>query len=196
MAPRLFAIVLAAGRAERFGAIKQLQEYSGQALVVRAVRNAETLFGERTVLVTGNAGTDVHAACAPLDGFLVHNSEFTMGMASSIASGVAAVAHCADAVMILLADQPLIGTRQLTALRDKWLENPQLAAASSYEGRSAVPAIFPQQDFAALMALQGDQGARSILQPYGDNLPTIDMPEAAIDIDRPEDLRRLPTDDA
>lgn len=191
MAPRLFAIVLAAGRAERFGAVKQLQQFNGQTLVSRSVRSAAKLCGHRTVLVTGNAGIEVHAACAPLDGFLVHNSEYRDGMASSIACGVAAVAQCADAVMILLADQPLVGIRQLTALRDKWLENPGKAAASRYHGRLAVPAIFPKRDFAALLALTGDQGARSVLLQYGDKLPAVDLPEAAFDIDRPDDLQRL-----
>lgn len=190
-APQLFAIVLAAGRAERFAAVKQLQHYEGQALVSRAVRSAADLCGRRTVLVTGCAGREVHAACAPLDGFLVHNSEYLDGMASSITCGVAAVAHCADAVMILLADQPLVGIRQLTALRDKWLEDPRQAAASRYRGRLAVPAIFPRRDFARLQALAGDQGARSVLQQYGDSLPAVDLPEAAFDIDTPDDLKRL-----
>lgn len=192
----LFAIVLAAGRASRFGEPKQLQELDGQSLVARAMRCAEQVCGERTVLVTGHAGGEVHNACAPLQGFLVHNNAFASGMASSIRSGVDAVGACADGVLILLADQPLVTATELERLRDLWLEQPARPAACRYAGRAAVPAIFPRSDFAALMSLQGDRGAQALLRAYGDELPQLDVPEAAVDIDEPLDLENVRKDKA
>ena len=117
---RLYVIVLAAGMASRFGSTKQLADYEGEPLVRRAVRLAESVCAERTVLVTGNDWQRVHNACAPLQGFLVRNEEYASGMGSSISRGVKAVAGVADAVLVLLADQPLITTQYLQDLIGQW----------------------------------------------------------------------------
>jgi CTP:molybdopterin cytidylyltransferase MocA len=54
-----------------------------------------------------------------------------------------------------------------------------------------VPAIFPKAKYDDLMALQGDRGAKHILKTVDSELQTLSLAEAAIDIDRPEDLEAL-----
>ena len=78
---RLFAVVLAAGASTRFGATKQLADYRGEILVYRAVRLAEAVCAELSVLVIGSDWQRVHDASAPLEGFLVRNDAFATGMA-------------------------------------------------------------------------------------------------------------------
>jgi molybdenum cofactor cytidylyltransferase len=189
---QLFAIVLAAGRSSRFGSVKQLARFQGMPLVARALREVEAVCGERTVLVTGNQGADVYSACAPLKGFRVHNVEFAAGLASSIACGVAAVSHVADAVMLTLADQPLVDRRHLAALAVSLVAEPTQIVATGYAGKSGVPAIFPCSTFEELRGLQGDQGARAVLLDAGDKLRVINCEAAAADIDVPADLSKLP----
>ncbi len=194
--PALFAIVLAAGAARRFGDVKQLALYRGTALVVHAVRAAEAACGTRTLLVTGHAGEAVRAACAPLAGFFVHNEAHAEGMGGSIACGTAAVAGAADGVLLMLADQPLVGREHLRRLAAYWRAAPGRAVGSRYAGVAGVPAIFPASDFAALRALRGDVGARAVLAAHGATLATVDCPAAATDVDRPADLAALTRDDA
>jgi molybdenum cofactor cytidylyltransferase len=59
-----------------------------------------------------------------------------------------------------------------------------------YDGHAGVPALFPRTFFADLMALDGDSGAKAMLQSLNDKV-TVPMPEAAIDIDTIEDLESL-----
>ena len=120
----VFALVLAAGESSRFGSTKQLAEYDGATLVGRTVRLAEDVCGERTVLVVGNDWKRVLAACGPLRGFFVRTDTYQSGMASSIACGVNSIAHGADAVLLLMADQPLVTAEHLRALINEWLEAP------------------------------------------------------------------------
>ncbi len=192
--PRLFALVLAAGLSERFGAVKQLARYRGQPLAARALRIAESVCGNRTVLVTGHHGAAVHAACAPIAGFLVHNSDYRQGLASSIAHGVAALRHAADGVLLLLADQPLIDQQHLTRLAERWSAAPERIVATAYAGKSGVPVIFPQRLFDDLCNLTGDTGAQPLLRRCGSDVVTVHCEAAATDIDRPEDLAKLSTE--
>lgn len=186
--PRLFALVLAAGRSERFGAVKQLAYYRGQPLAAHALRIAESLCSNRTVLVTGHHGAAVHAACAPIAGFRVHNSDFRQGLGSSIARGVAAVRHAADGVLLLLADQPLIDQQHLSRLAARWSDARERVVATAYAGKSGVPVIFPRRLFDDLCKLTGDTGAQALIQRCGSDVLTESCEAAAIDIDQPEDL--------
>ena len=160
-------------------------------MVTRAVRSAEDLCGPRTLLVTGNDWRNVTAACEPVQGFITHNPRYADGMSSSIAHGVRGVCHVADAILLLLADQPLIGIEHLRSLTDAWAASPGSICASAYAGTEGPPVIFPASCFAQLMALQGDRGAKAVIDSSDAPVITIPCEDAAIDIDTPEDLDNI-----
>jgi len=186
-----FAIILAAGESKRFGSTKQLAEYEGAPLVQRAVRLAEAVCGDHSVLVTGNDWQRVLAACGPQRGFFVRNDKYASGMASSIACGVKSVAHCADAVLLLMADQALITEDHLTSLIHAWHKAPRGIVASEYSRVQGPPVIFPVGCFDSLMNLEGDQGARALLNDSACSVTGIQFDAGEVDIDTPEDLARL-----
>jgi len=187
----LYALVLAAGAASRFGSTKQLATYRGQTLVARAVRTAESICGSRTLLVVGNEYHAVTAACLPLRGFFIYNPDFADGIASSIRSGVRCLANQADGILLLLADQPLIDRDHLESLESAWRSAPESIVASAYADTVGPPAIFPRKHFASLTALRGDRGAKSLLEANRDHLKTIAFEKASVDVDVPTDLERL-----
>lgn len=190
----IFALVLAAGESSRFGSTKQLTEYDGEALVARAIRLAEDVCGERTVLIVGNDWKKVLAACRPLRGFFLRNDNYQSGMASSIACGIKSVAQSADAVLLMMADQPLITAEHLNSLIGAWRGSPDDVVISEYSGVQGPPVIFAAQCFDSLMKLEGDQGARSLLSNPMYSVRSLACDEAAIDIDTLEDLAGLARD--
>ncbi|MCB1843662.1 MAG: nucleotidyltransferase family protein, partial [Halioglobus sp.] len=133
-----------------------------------------------------------HAAAAPLRGFLVHNDRYTEGMSTSLAAAINALSDVADAVLLMLADQPLVDRHHLANLRNKWLQQPDRIVASRYGGTLGVPAILPSSQFAGLLALRGDQGARSLIAAAKDMALSVDFEPAAVDIDEPADVARIP----
>jgi molybdenum cofactor cytidylyltransferase len=184
----IFAVVLAAGSSTRFGRTKQLEKFEGVSLAAGAVRKAESVCGELTVLVTGKDWQKVADTCAPLAGYFVINTDYEQGLASSIACGVRAVADSADAILLMLSDLPLVTTEHLTKLVNAWAESPQTIVASAFEDTLGPPIVFPKADFDALMQLSGDRGARPIIDANKERVQAIVCEEAAFDIDRPEDL--------
>ncbi len=187
----IVAVVLAAGESVRFGSPKQLLEFEGESLVGRAVQLAEQVCGDRTVLVVGSAWKKVLAACGPQRGFFVRNDNFESGMAGSIACGVGSVASVADAVLLIMADQPLITAEHLTSLIQAWSKSVDDIILSEYEGVQGPPVIFPAHCFDKLMKLEGDQGARALLSDPVHSVKGLAFDAASIDIDTPEDLANL-----
>jgi CTP:molybdopterin cytidylyltransferase MocA len=187
---RLFAIVLAAGSGRRFGAVKQLAMYEHAPLVARALRLAESVCGPRTVLVAGHEWRAVVAACRPLQGFFTNNTRYTDGMGGSIACGVRSVIGAADAVLIMLADQPLITVRHLERLAAVRAQSGDVAVVTSFAGTDGPPVIFPRRCFAELSRLEGDRGARPVLDREGGRTRRVVFEAAAADVDVPDDLNR------
>lgn len=188
---QLFVIVLAAGTSSRFGATKQLQPWRGAPLVRGAAGLAKHAGGERSLLVVGHRWREVVAACRPLSGFIAVNDAYREGIGTSIRSGVQRVAHVADGILLLLADQPLVTPRHLDCLCARWRESPNAIVASQYAGTLGPPIVFPKEDFEALRALAGDCGARSVVAGAANRVIPVKFEGAAVDIDRPEDLAAL-----
>ncbi len=182
--------VLAAGASTRLGSPKQLVEHAGSPLV-RTVAIACSELGPTGVVLGANASV----VTGTLDGLRVAtipNEGWQEGIASSIRAAVAwAQTTAASALVIALADQPLISHAHLIALRDAWLAGAPIAA-SRYAGAVGPPAIFDRSRWPELAALTGDKGAAALLRD-----PTtvaIDWPDGALDVDTPDDVVRLQTD--
>lgn len=186
----VFAIVLAAGTAKRFGRTKQLEILDGDTLVGRAASIAREVCGIRTVLVVGHDGGPVMDAAGDL-GYLVVNDNYADGIGGSIAAGVRGVAHVADAVLLTLADQPLITAAHLKSLIDAWSGDADEIVATAFADTVGPPVLFPPNAFAALSEISGDVGARSLLADEAFNVKTLHFADAAVDVDTPEDLTRL-----
>lgn len=187
----VFAIVLAAGESARFGSTKQLSNFDGESLVARAIRLAEQVFDDRSVLVLGSDWKSVLTACEPQRGFFVLNEHYQSGMAGSITCGVRSIAQVADGVLLMLADQPLITAEHLNSLLEEWKKTADGIMVSEYLGVQGPPVIFPALCFDELMKLEGDQGARALFRDSRYSVKGLAFDAAAVDIDTPEDLAKL-----
>lgn len=187
----VFAVVLAAGSASRFGATKQLSEFDGAPLVRRAMNLAQDVCVNHSMLVVGHDWLAVSAACQPLPGFLILNDHFAEGIGASISRAVRSLQHAASAVVVLLADQPMITREHVRGLLDAWSGADNAIVATAFAGTVGPPALLPHGCFADLQQITGDQGARELLFDDRFSVTTVEFDDAAIDIDTPQDLDRL-----
>jgi len=187
--PCVFAVVLAAGEAKRFGATKQLVETGGEAMVRRCARLAREACGDRSLLILGHDCEAVRRAADEQCQFHAINEHFADGIGTSIACA-ARVCSQADALLILLADQVHITASHLRALLDAWSGDEDEIVASAYAGTLGPPVLLPRASFPELLRLSGDAGAKSILESGRFNVHSVDCAAAATDIDSVDDLSR------
>jgi molybdenum cofactor cytidylyltransferase len=194
-APRVAAIVLAAGRSTRMGAENKLLADLGGTPMVRRVAEAALASRARPVLVvTGHMAAEVGATLAGLDVALVANPDYATGLASSLKAGIRAVpAGCAGA-LILLGDMPRIAPEHLNRLIDAFIaDNGMVIVAPIRQGKRGNPIIWPSAFFPDLLLLEGDVGARSLLIEHANQVEEIELDTDGIfaDIDTPDDLGRM-----
>jgi molybdenum cofactor cytidylyltransferase len=187
----LYAIVLAAGAATRFGSAKQLVRISGRPLLHNTVSRAVEVAGAATIVVLGAYAAELALLLSHTPASVVINRDWREGIASSIRSGVARLPATCTGVMIVLADQAAVTAQDLQRLVSAWKRQPEYVAAALYSGSTGVPAIFPRARFAELCELRGDTGARMLLHRNPDRVVRVHMDSAALDIDTPEDLLSL-----
>jgi molybdenum cofactor cytidylyltransferase len=184
----LHVLVLAAGGASRFGSPKQLVRVGGQPLLHRAVSQATAVAGHAVTVVLGAYAEQLTPLLKHSPASTIVNRNWQEGLASSLRLGVSRLPGSCEGVLVTLADQACVTTFDLQRLASAWRRQPDWLIAASYNGHTGVPAIFPRWTFAAFGELRGDAGAKSILAHHADRCLRVPMPNAAVDIDRPEDL--------
>ncbi len=193
------AVVLAAGRASRFGAgasdSKVLAMLDGRPLIAHVLACVAGSRVARCVVVTGHAGEAVAQA---LDGFTVtrlHNPDYASGLAQSLRTGIAALPATAAGDIILLADMPLVTSATLDALIDAFEAAPSdtEAVVPVHEGTRGNPVLLGRALFGAVATLRGDEGARRLLVGADRRVIAcaVDDPGIAVDVDTRERLRAL-----
>lgn len=189
----LWTVVLAAGGSSRFGSPKQLLRLRGQVLIRHAADLARAVSPGRVVVVVGAAPFRLRSTLfrARSRVRIVTNPLWRDGMSGSLRRGLRAVPRSASAALLLTVDQPLITKLELRRLIAAWSHRPSRPAAAAYAGRVGIPAILPRRYWLRASRASGDIGARDVLRQPGLQITTVDMPEAAIDVDTHEDLDRL-----
>ncbi len=188
------AVILAAGAATRMGRTKQLLIYRGKSLIEHAVAEAQSAGFDPIVVVVGAEVSAIRDTLAAQRVTIAHNENWLSGMGSSVAAGMHSLCELdtdMPAVALLLADQPLVAASHLEAMRMLFSEENCAIVASRYNGTLGVPAIFKRSLFPALASLSGDTGARTLLRNPEHVVVAFDLPEAAVDVDTPEDFDAL-----
>lgn len=187
-APRVAAVVLAAGRASRYGATKQLVEVDGRPLVRHAVDTAVAAGCAPVLVVVGHDAERVRAVL-PAGAQAVDNPAHAEGQASSLRAGVAAASRTqADALVVLLADQPGVQADVVRQVIAAYAQGHPVVRAR-YTDRSGHPVLFDRSVWAALGEVAGDVGAREVLGRLRVTEVEVATP-CPPDVDRPDDLPR------
>ena len=182
-------VVLAAGAGRRFGGDKLLAVVDGEPMIRSVVRAYAALCGRVTVVARSR-----EQFSAALDGLPVEvavNEHADEGMASSLHAGVMA---CTDrpALMFVLADEPRVDRSLVASVMKLWVDTSAPIVAPRFAGVIGHPVLFDRSCFTDLLALDGDTGARGVVRRMQSQVRYVDVDrEQPVDIDTPDDLRKL-----
>jgi CTP:molybdopterin cytidylyltransferase MocA len=186
--------VLAAGAGSRFGGGKLLASYRGRPLVEAVLRGLhEAPLNEIIAVVgdkTGEEEDRLRHVCSLYGALIAENPKWQKGISTSVKRGLDACSPDADAAVVLLGDQPLVGVKAIGRLVEAH-ERGAVVAVATY-GRN--PALFARETWSMLQEeLTGDEGARGFLTRHPEVVTEVPCDDVAdpTDVDTVEDLRRL-----
>ena len=189
--PSIAGVLLAAGQGSRFGRPKALVELNGQTLAERGIGMLRAGGADPVLIVTGAAEVELGPDHRTRT---VYNDQWRTGMGSSLRAGLRALPEPdVDAVVVALADQPLVGPEAVTRLIAAYRAGASVAVAA-YDGRPRNPVLLAREHWPEVIAMAiGDQGARGFLRARPDLVTLVECGDTGHpdDIDTPADLEHL-----
>ncbi|MGZ3185006.1 MAG: nucleotidyltransferase family protein [Telluria sp.] len=184
-------ILLCAGRGARFdpsGATNKL---------LAALPDGETVAGASALHMLG-ALPEVIAVVRAGDAALaevlrdagctvIECADASLGMAASLKQALRCSLPAPFGWIIALGDMPFVDPSTIAALADALADGASIAVPT-YAGRRGNPVAFATEHLEALLALEGDQGARKLLDGPGVVLVPVDDPGILRDVDLGSDL--------
>ena len=188
-------IILAAGRSARLGSPKQLLSYRGKTLLQHTIDTALESQASPILVVLGSGKDAIKKELEQKQVFILENSSWESGMASSISCGITNLQELAPeskAVILMVCDQPFVDAKLLNNLITKHKDTRQSIVASSYANTLGTTALFHQSLFSELLVLEGESGAKSLIKKYSLQTGFVSFYQGSIDIDTRENYRNLP----
>ena len=187
---KISAIIMASGKAERFGSDKLMYKVNSKPIihyVMESVMKAK--FSERLIVIRNN---ELKEYAEGLNFKAIWNQNYEKGMSESIILGIKNVSLNSDAAMIIPGDIPMMVPEYLDSLIKLYCESVKGIAGFMLSAVPASPVIFARKYFNELLQLKGDHGGKPVIMKHIDDFVGIEAPENSLmDIDTISDAEKL-----
>jgi molybdenum cofactor cytidylyltransferase len=189
------ALLLAAGKGERMGGVKQLLSLGEQRMIEASLHNLQVSRVDEIIVVLGFAADEIRPLVEGTERVkVVINPRFAEGMSTSIHQGLREIDPRATGILIALADQPFIPPEVINALIEGFATGAQGIVLPAYEGRRGHPVILDRKKYEGeLLKLQGDVGGKEIVGKHPEDVLEVEVASQGVlmDIDAPEDYQGI-----
>lgn len=193
-APRIAALVLAAGLSRRMGRNKLLADVGGTPLVTRAVDAALASLVRSVTVVVGHQQDAVRDALTGRAVRIVEAAEHAAGLSASLKAGLRALPDDADGVLVLLGDMPRVEAAAIDRLIAAYAPaEGRAVCVPTFRSRRGNPVLWDRRFVAEMLELTGDTGAKALLDRHADLVCEVEMPDdgVLVDVDTPDALAAL-----
>jgi molybdenum cofactor cytidylyltransferase len=190
---KISAIILAAGTSSRMGFLKQTANIKGKSLLELVLDKVRKFPFHEIIIVLGYKHEEVMKTLKLEYEKVVINEEYEKGMSSSLKKGVLNISKDSEAFAIFLADMPLIKEESIEKVINEFNERSCLIVAPIFNKVIGHPVIFHRNLIPEIINLEGDIGAKKVIEKYKDEACFIEIDDEGvlIDIDAPKDLEEV-----
>jgi molybdenum cofactor cytidylyltransferase len=191
-APKIAALVLAAGQSRRMGPVnKLLADVDGRPMVANVVDAALASKASPIVVVLGHQEDRVRTALSGRTVTTVVNPDYAGGLSTSLQRGIAALPADVDGAVVCLGDMPAVSAAVIDRLIAAFdpVEG-RLICVPTYNGKRGNPVLWDRRYFAEMTGIAGDVGARHLIGAHDEAVCEVAMgdPGVLLDLDTPEAL--------
>ena len=177
------AILLAAGESKRMGEPKVLLPFGSSTIMEQVIDNLLHSRVDEVIVVVGDRAPEMIKRIADRAVKIAVNPVYHEGMGTSIVKGLNLVDNRALAVMLVLADQPLIESETIDRLIEAFFSHDKGIVIPTYKGRRGHPVVFSTKYKAELLNLKGDVGGRQIIREHSDDILEVGVNSPSVNID-------------
>jgi molybdenum cofactor cytidylyltransferase len=185
--PKVAAVLLAAGLGRRMGSVnKLLAEVGGVPLVARAADALLASGAAPVYVVVGHEAEAVRKALGDRRVQLVNNPAYEEGLGASLRVGIAAAqaGPAVDGALVALADMPFVQPRHIEQLLASFdPAGPFSICVPVHERKRGHPVLWSSRHFPEMAKLEGDVGARALLEAHADLVLSVAVDDGAIHLD-------------
>jgi molybdenum cofactor cytidylyltransferase len=185
-------IILAAGNSSRMGEPKQLMTFKNKTFLQHIIEESKEAGLHPVICVTGYQSELITKSITGMGASIIYNDQWLEGMGTGIAAGVKQLSLSdVDSVILAVGDQPYVSSglfAEMLTLKD---QAGKRIVASAYAGTLGTPVLFDKVYFNQLESLQGNQGAKKIVQINKSDVCIVNFEKGSIDIDTKEDYEKL-----
>ena len=186
---KLGCVITAAGFSKRFGENKLLAKLNGKSIIRHTLDAIPSELFSCVAVVTQYR--QIEEIVQEYGFMTVLNDTPEQGISSSVKLGIRALHGC-DAIMFIVADQPMLKKESIIDEVNFFLLQKHYIVAAAHNGKRGNPCIFPGEFFGELAALQGDVGGSAVIKKHTDRLLLFELEkEQLTDIDKKSDLLNL-----
>ncbi len=197
MGPRIEGILLAAGQSRRMGFPKPLLRIDNETFLSRSAASMLAVVARLIVVLGAHANRIRPAIPADSRITVVENLHWQNGQLSSLQAGLNAISPDADAVLMHLADHPLVRRSTFERVIAEFAGGGCAIVIARNGGKRGHPVLFARAVTAELLEAPEDQGAKAVVSRDPSRVVYVDVddPGVNLDLDTPADLVRagLPT---
>jgi molybdenum cofactor cytidylyltransferase len=186
------AVILAAGKSDRMGAAKLLLPYGRTTIIETVIERVVSSKVDRTAVVLGSHWRTLKELIKKYPVLTAVNLRFKQGMLSSIQRGIAALPQDCRAAVIVLGDQPDIGTGVINRLIDAYHRNDKGIVVPVYGENRGHPVLIDLKFREEIAVLNPEIGLRELLHRHPEEILEVRAPDSCIllDIDTPADYQK------
>jgi molybdenum cofactor cytidylyltransferase len=189
---RVTAVILAAGESSRMGSPKMLLPWGDTTVLGRTIAHVQDSAVFDALVVSGAAAEAVAPIVEAAGLPLFYNAQYASGeMLSSLQTALRALPPAADAVLVVLGDQPLVEAETINEILVAYAQGRGTIIAPQYNNRRGNPVLIDRRHFEALLALPAGAAPRDLLRREPVHMVEVCSESVLLDIDDPETYEQL-----